>query len=246
MTRKSQTINSISILVLSLLMVGCGGKKYQKNPLDIIVRDLPSNEPFTAILYDMDVQGNFVETYYHQYKIIQDDGNGNLDEFNTGMLEVSKETFNRHINDMGMEVMARDSTGHLSKGAAPPGYSNYVGNEKYGQWKTDNSGNSFWAFYGRYAMMSTMFNMMAYPARRSYYNDWRGGYYGTGRGYYGPSTGGRSYYGTNSAHGRSTKPSSTWARKSSSSSFKQSVANRTSRSSTSSSGYRSRSGSFGK
>jgi len=241
---KHQILKYLCLFTLAYFVSSCGGPKYEKNPLDVIARDLPSDKPFTAILYDMDVKGNFVETYYHQYKIVQDDGNGNLDEFTTGMLEVSKATFNSHINDMGMELMARDSAGNLSKGAAPPGYNNYVGNEKYGQWKTDNSGNSFWAFYGRYAMMSTMFNMMAYPARRSYYNDWRGGYAGTGRGYYGPSNQGRGYYGTNSAHGRSTKPSSTWSKKRSS--FRQNVATRTSRSSSSSSGYRSRSGSYGK
>jgi len=241
---KRHLFKTLTLIAVTTLLISCGGKKFQKNPLDLIVRDLPSDKPFTAILYDMDAQGNFVETFYHQYKIIQDDGNGNLDDFTTGMLEVSKETFNRHINDMGMEIMARDSTGALSKGAAPPGYNNYVGNEKYGQWKTDNSGNSFWAFYGRYALMSSMFNMMAYPARRSYYNNWRGGYAGTGRGYYGPRSGGRSYYGTNSAHGRSTNPSSRWSK--STSSFKRNVTSRTSKSSTSSSGYRSRSGSFGK
>ncbi|MFT5642022.1 MAG: hypothetical protein ACI9A7_002129 [Cyclobacteriaceae bacterium] len=241
---KHQILKYLGLVVLTIMLFSCGGKKYQKNPLDLIVRDLPSDKPFTAILFDMETKGNFVETFYHQYKIVQDDGQGKLEEFNTGMLQVSKETFNKHINDMGMEVMARDSTGQLSKGAAPPGYSNYVGNEKYGQWKSDNSGNSFWAFYGRYAMMSSMFNMMSYPARRSHYNDYRGGYAGTGRGYYGPSTGGSSYYGTNSAHGRSTKPNSSWSK--SRSSFKQNVSSRTARSSTSSSGYRSRSGSFGK
>ena len=136
--------------------------------------------------------------------------------------------------------------GKLHKNASPPGYNNYVGNEKYGQWE-NRGGNSFWAFYGQYAFMSSMFNMMTYPVRRSYYNDYRGGYYGTGRSYYGPrTTGGSTYYGTNSAYNKSSKPNSSWSRNTSS--FKNRVAGRTSRSSSryGRSSSRSRGGGFGK
>ncbi|MBV6645020.1 MAG: hypothetical protein KI790_06205 [Cyclobacteriaceae bacterium] len=230
------------LLVLVALMWSCGGSKYQKSPLDTMIRDMPTNDKFSIILYDMNVDGNFIETFQHQYRVIKEDQSGEIDEFTTGWLEVSEQEFNKHVNDMGMEIAARDSTGKLTKAAAPPGYHNYVGNEKYGRWE-NRGGSSFWAFYGQYAFMSSMFNMMAYPARRSYYNDWRGGYYRTGRSYYGPKTGGRSYYGTNSSFGRSTNPSSSWSRNRSL--FKQRVSSRTSRSS-SSGGFRSRGGSFGK
>ncbi|MFY0601777.1 MAG: hypothetical protein JXR03_19035 [Cyclobacteriaceae bacterium] len=238
------TKTTLLIVLVTLMLAGCGGSDFKKSKIDEIVRDLPTDQVFTVILYDMDVQGNFFETFHHQYRIIQEDKSGDLDEYTTSWLEVSKEEFNQHVNNMGMEVAARDSTGHLSKAVAPPGYSNYVGNRKYGQWSTDSSGNSFWAFYGRYAMMSSMFNMMAYPARRSYYNDWRGGYYGSGRSYYGPTASGRSYYGTNSRYNRTANPSSSWSRNRSS--FKQNVASRTSRSGSTSGGWRSKGGGFGK
>jgi len=228
------------IVAAAFLLISCGGDKFQKSKVDELIRDLPEGRIFSVILHDMDVQGNFFETYHHQYKVIQENNSGEVDALTTEWLEVGKTEFNQHVNNMGMEIAARDSTGKLSKAVAPPGYNNYVGNSKYGRWE-NRGGSSFWAFYGQYAFMSSMFNMMAYPVRRSYYNDYRGSYYGTGRGYYGPTSGGRSYYGTNSAHGQSTNPNSTWSRNRSS--FKQRVASRTSRSS---GGARSRGGSFGK
>ncbi len=228
------------LVAIVFLLASCGGNKFQKSKVDELIRDLPSDRIFSIILHDMDVQGNFFETYRHQYRIIQEDRSGGLDEYTTEWLEVGETEFNQHVNNMGMEIAARDSTGKVNKSASPPGYNNYVGNSKYGRWE-NRGGSSFWAFYGQYAFMSSMFRMTAYPVRRSYYRDWRGGYYGTGRGYYGPVTGGRSYYGTNSTHGRATNPNSSWSRNRSF--FKQRVASRTSRSS---GGLRSRGGSFGK
>lgn len=192
----------------------------------------------------MDVKGNFSDTYYHQYEIIKGSEPKTITSEVTEFFEVSEEEFNRHINDMGMTIAARDSTGKLTKAVSPPGYNNYVGNPKYGSWQTNSGGGSFWQFYGQYAFMSSMFNMLAYPARRSHYDNWRGSYYGTGRSYYGPSSGGSSYYGTNSRYAQSKNPSSSWNRKSSS--FKTRVRSRVSRSSSKSSGFRSRGGGFGK
>lgn len=233
---------SIGVIAIVFLLFACGGDKFQKAKLDEIVRDLPSDGIFSILLHDMDVQGNFFETYHHQYKIIGENTAGEFNETVTEWLEVGEKEFNQHVNNMGMEIAARDSTGKLSKAVAPAGYNNYVGNSKYGRWE-NRGGTSIWAFYGQYAFMSSMFNMMRYPVRRSYYSDWRGSYYGSGRSYYGPVTGGRSYYGTNSAYGQSTNPNSSWSRNRSS--FKRNVASRTSRSS-SSGGLRSRGGSFGK
>ena len=236
------TLTQAGLILTILIVSSCGGDKFRKSPLDELVRDMPENQVFSIILYDMDVQGNFFETYYHKYRVLWENDSDQIDDVTTEWFEVSEREFNQHVNDMGMEIAARDSTGKLSKSVAPAGYHNYVGNPKYGHWE-NRGGTSFWAFYGQYALMSSMFNMMAYPVRRSYYDDWRGSYYGRGRGYYGPVSGGRSYYGTNSAHGRSSNPSSTWSNNRSN--FKQRVASRTSRSGGSGS-YRSRGGSFGK
>ena len=165
---------------------------------------------------------------------------------------------------MGMTIASK-TDGVLSKQAAPAGYNNYIGNPKYGQWQERN-GSSFWEFYGKFAFMSSMFNLMSYPARRDYWNDYRGNYRGTNRDYYGPS--GQKVYGTKSYTASASGNNTRWGNKSSS--FKSNVRtkvarsasastsrsysssnryNKTTRSSSrSSSGasYRSRSGGFGK
>ena len=56
--------------------------------------------------------------------------------------------------------------------------SEYVGNPNYGSWKSDSSGNSFWAWYGQYAFFSSMFNGPVYYGSwstnrpPSYYHDY--------------------------------------------------------------------------
>ncbi|WP_407704978.1 hypothetical protein [Thalassotalea hakodatensis] len=49
-----------------------------------------------------------------------------------------------------------------------------VGNPNYGQWQTNSSGMSFWAWYGVYSMMDNMFGYN----RKRYYHQW-----GKGRNY---------------------------------------------------------------
>ncbi|MEP1096691.1 MAG: hypothetical protein ABJG78_16360 [Cyclobacteriaceae bacterium] len=235
---------SLSLMVVAFLALSsCGGSDFRKSPVDEIVRDLPNDEIFSVILYDMDQKGNFSSTYYHKYQIIRE-LDGDASEVLTDWREVSEREFTKNIDNMGMEIVARDSTGALTKEAAPPGYNNYVGNPKYGQWE-NRGGTSFWAFYGQYAFMSSMFRMTMFPVHRSYYNDWRGNYRGTGRGYYGPGGTGSRYYGTGSGYSRTNNPNSSWT-SSRNNSFKNRVASRTSRSSGRSSSRRSRGGGSGK
>lgn len=238
-------VKNLLIILSVIVLSGCGGKKFVKPPIDDIIRDMPTDRVFSVLLHDMDVQGTFVHDYHHQYTIIEERTSGTPEEWTTGWYEVDKNYFNQHLNNMGMEIVSRGEDGKIQKSVNPPGYNNYVGNEKYGHWEQRN-GHSFWAFYGQYAFMRSMFRLGSYPVRRSYYNDYRGGYYGTGRSYYGPTTSGRSYYGTNSKYTQSTRPNSTWSRNRST--FKQRVANRTSRSGSryGGSSSRSRGGGFGK
>lgn len=242
-----KAIKSIAIITVLFTLASCGGKEFKKNPVDLLVKDMPTDRVFSIILNDMDVQGSFFHKYTHQYKIVEEREAGKPEEYVSGWYEVDERFFKQHANDMGMEITSRGADGKLHKGASPPGYNNYVGNQQYGRWES-RGGSSFWAFYGQYAFMSSMFNMMAYPARRSHYNDYRGGYYGTGRSYYGPrnSTTGGTAYGTNSAYTKSTGSGSTWGKNNSS--FKQRVSSRTSRSGSryGSSSSRSRGGGFGK
>lgn len=248
------------LIILTLIATSCaGGGDFKKNPVDVLIRDMDKTETFSIILYDMDVTGTFARTYQHQYKIVTVENDEPTEKISEWM-EVSKEFFAQNENNMGMEIAAKSSDGKISKTASPPGYSNYVGNEKYGQWRDNGSGGSFWEFYGKYAMMSSMFHLMASPINRGYYNDYRSNYYGR-QAYYGPQTSTGTTYGTQSAFARKTSANSRWKTKSANRSFmsgsqssrqssSSSWTSRTSRSGSryggSSGGFRSRGGGFGK
>ena len=234
-----------SFAVALVLFASCGGsreERFVKSPVDDIIRDMPTDRVFSIILHDMNVEGNFSERFYHQYRIIEETEPGKPEERTTQWMEVGERYFKAHQDDMGMSLASRGEDGQLVKSTSPPGYNNYVGNEKYGRWSRHRDGYSFWEFYGQYAFMSAMFNTFSYPVRRSYYDDYRGNYYGRGRSYYGPRNNGGSYYGTNSAYNRnSRRTSSTWSQNRSN--FKNRVNRRAQRSSTSSSSRTSRSSS---
>ncbi|WKN31268.1 hypothetical protein PZB74_20155 [Porifericola rhodea] len=231
------------------LLSACSGNDFKKNPVDVLIRDMTETPIYSIILYDMNVEGTFFKDYEHQYRIIkQSSPDAKPEEVITDWYPVEENFFNQHANDMGMEIAAKSEDGKVSKLVSPPGYSNYVGNPQYGQWQTGANGNSFWAFYGQYAFLSSMLNLATFPIRRSYYDDYRT-YRGSGRPYYGPVvSNGRRAYGTGSAYTTAAKPNTRWSStRNSSSAFRS--GNRTSRSGSrynSSSSMRSRGGGFGK
>ena len=218
---------AVSLFIL-IIFSACGSKEFVKNPVDILVRDLGNDAVFSVVLYDMEVEGTFIKSYKHQYQIITEK-NDNISETKTDWFEVSKDFFRLHENDMGMEIVSRNSEGKLNKSVSPAGYSNYVGNERYGQW-VDRGGSSFWEFYGKYAMLSSVFHMFSYPANRSYWNNYHSNYYGR-QPYYGPSSNGKSYYGTYSDYNTKSRSNSNYTN---SSSFKNKVRNKVSKSSSTS------------
>ena len=198
---------------------------WEKSPIDNLIKRLNNEQNYSIILLDMDARDG---KYYHQYNVLIERPDTVLTE-ETGWEKVPDAFFAANVNNMGMEIVSKKN-GKVSKQASPAGYNHYIGNEKYGRW-TERNGTSFWEFYGQYAFMSSMFNLMTYPAHRSYYNDYyRGGYYGS-RPYYGPS--GRSVYGTKTYTSSGSGKSSTWGSKPSS--FKQNVRSQVSRSTSASS-----------
>ena len=105
--------------------------------------------------------------------------------------------FNRALSDP-LNVLADLSKGGLPRvdaisagasqranGAADLGPGKQlVGNPHYGQWRTDGGGNSFWVWYGQYALMRTLLG-----GPRIGYGAWAGGrdysyYHDYGRGNY--------------------------------------------------------------
>ena len=225
-------------------------KEHTKNPVDELIRDMNDIPNFSIILFDMEFEENTFgsDVYRQKYQIITTKKDGEIDIKETGWEKVSETYFQANLNNMGMEIASKVD-GKLSKTAAPAGYSQFVGNSKYGQW-TNRGGSSFWEFYGKYAMMSSLFNLMT-PVSRGYYNDYSSNYRNTNRPYYGSSTNGGTSYGTSSTM-KNRGTTSSWSK--SQSAFKSSVQNRVSKSSSttsrtgrsSSSSYRSRGGGFGK
>lgn len=237
------------VIIGAIALQSCScSSEYKKNPVDELIVQMSDVKPFSIILEDMDVDGSFSHTYLHKYKIITEDADSIPQSRVTGWKQVSEQFFRKNENNLGMEIASKNSTGIISKTAAPPGYGNYVGNSRYGEWRTDSNGNSFWSFYGKYMMMSTMFDLMRRPYYRSDYSHYRSGGYSGSRPYYGAKSSSGSYrYGTNSSYTKQTNPSF-FSRKASkrgwSSSSSRSTNTRSTRSRTSSS--RSRSGGFGK
>jgi len=234
------------IIIGAIALQSCScSSEYKKNPVDELIVQMSDVKPFSIILEDMDVDGSFSHTYLHKYKIITEDADSIPQSRITGWKEVPEQFFRKNENNLGMEIASKNSDGIISKSAAPPGYGNYVGNSRYGHWQTGSNGNSFWSFYGKYMMMSTMFDLMRRPYYRNDYRHYRsGGYYGS-RPYYGSKSSNGSYrYGTNSAYTKKTKPSF-FARKSSKRGWSSS-SRRSSSSRSRTSSSRSRSGGFGK
>ncbi|WP_375563092.1 hypothetical protein ACE193_11370 [Bernardetia sp. OM2101] len=96
----------------------------------------------------------------------------------TGFMKVSDSTYNFFLDDVGMEILS-----NKGQQITQAGYSNYVGNTQYGTWRENDEG-SFWEFYGKYALLSTLFN-----SNRIYRDD-----YSTYNRYYRTSS--RPYYGS--------------------------------------------------
>ncbi|MCK5825340.1 MAG: hypothetical protein KAG96_08045 [Ichthyobacteriaceae bacterium] len=237
------------ITIIILQSCSCSNESYVKNPVDVLITQMDGVKPYSIILYDMDVDGSFSHTYKHRYKVVTEDVDSIPKSMITGWKKVPEAYFRANENNLGMEIVSKNSNGKLSKNAAPAGYGNYVGNSRYGQWQTNNRGESFWSFYGKYMMLSSVFNMIGRPSYRNDYSHYRsGGYYGN-RSYYGSKGSDGSYrYGTNSKYTKTARPDFFQRKASkrgwSKSSSRSSSSSSTSRSRTSSS--RSRSGGFGK
>ncbi|MBL4716663.1 MAG: hypothetical protein COC01_01000 [Bacteroidetes bacterium] len=189
-------------ILMLLFIVSCGGRDFVKSPVDEYITQFVDEQNFAIILEDMDVEGTFFKTYKHRYQVILEDSDGKPLDTKSEWKEVGEKFFWHNEGNLGMTLCYRKD-GKLEKNVSPPGYQ-YVGNSKYGEFRTNN-GTSFWAFYGQYMFMSHMFGMMNRPIYRNDYNTYRSGYYGS-KGYYGPKTGGNHKYGTNSAGTRKSRP----------------------------------------
>ena len=220
-----KTLKIFLLTTLMILVTSCSEerKKYIKSPLDIIITTYIDTQNYSVVLADMDYKEDS-DKYFHKYKIILEKPNtateSKEDDFEvklTEWKEVSPITFEEHQKDLGMTVLSKKD-GVLDKKATPAGYNNYVGNDKYGSWKTQSNGTSFWAFYGQYHFMSSLFYGSRHRYYRSDYSYYRTNHYGRS-----------SYYGKTNTFGTSNYQSKNWSSKPTS--FKENARSRANRSS---------------
>lgn len=220
-------------MVIVFLINGCGCDG--ELPIEKIKRDLKSETDYQIVLDDMMEEGNFVKQYYHKYKVVKGENSHTTD-----WLQVPKSFYQKNSNYLGMAIVSKKDGKEIAT-AAPPGYQ-YVGDSRYGQWRTDHRGSSFWEFYGKYALFSTLLGTFNRPIYRNDYNDYQR-YRDRRQPYYGNN----NRYGTDGSYTQKSKPNFFERRKArermKTSSFNDKVSRRIGRSRT---GYRSRSGGFGK
>ncbi len=224
---------SLPVLLLFLILSGCGGGE-EVPPVQKINKALKDFPTYSIILEDMKAEGNFSKSRFHKYRVVQEDT-----AWSTEWYQVSKDYYKSHENLLGMSLLSKKE-GKVESDVAPPGYA-YVGDPAYGKWRDDGSGGSFWEFYGKYALISSLMGGWYSPIYRTDFD-----MYKKHRKSRKPFFGSKNQYGTRGTVARKAKPAF-YQRKSAAasgkSSFKDKVSGRMGRTRT---GFRGRAGGVGK
>ncbi|MEM7351307.1 MAG: hypothetical protein AAF657_10905 [Acidobacteriota bacterium] len=125
----------------------------------------------------------------------------NFETTETQWLEVDRKFYQTHELHLGMVLLSKGEDGQVEQAAYPPGYQ-YVGNPRYGTWRSDARGNSFWEFYGQYYFFSRLLGGHGRPIYRSDYDSYR-----DSRRRRAPYFGAGNAYGTRGSYTRTTNPS---------------------------------------
>ncbi|MFP4348305.1 MAG: hypothetical protein ACOCWY_01070 [Thermodesulfobacteriota bacterium] len=179
------------LLALLFFLVGCGGDSLPIQNIQATLSDAPS---YSIILENMKEEGNFFKDHYHRYRVVQGD-----DAAVTDWLRVPEEFYQANEPFMGMVLAAKKEGENITE-PIPPGYQ-YVGDTRYGNWRTDDRGRSFWEFYGKYALLSNLFGGWYRPVYRDDYDAYR---YNRSRNI--PYFGRNNQYGTSGAIVKQAKP----------------------------------------
>ena len=140
--------------------------------------------------------------YFHKYTIIEDGK-----QHDTNWKPVSEDVYEDNFEYLGMAILTKPFgifEDEADTNATPPGMG-FVGNPEYGKWEKDSDGNSFWSWYGKYALFSNLlFYSTMGPMRYNSWNRYNTNYRGR-KPFFGSTTGGAAKYGTNGTY---TKQSS--------------------------------------
>ncbi len=96
----------------------------------------------------------FDPKFYHKYQDIT-----GVKQTATDWVEVEEDDFLEHLNDMGMAIRSKaigQFDDEATEQAVPPGMA-MVGNPKYGQWQTTNTGERHWGFFENYLFYHWLF-----------------------------------------------------------------------------------------
>lgn len=223
-------------VLITFFMGGCGNSSDPSTfPVKMIQQNQKGVPTYSVLLEDMKEDGDFIKTYFHKYRVIEPEN-----VWTTDWWQVPKTYYMDNENFMGMTLFAQKD-GKIQDTVQPPGYA-YVGDSRYGRWEKDADGNSFWEFYGKYALFSQLFGGWYRPIYRNDYDSFTH-YRNTGQTYYGS----KNEYGSNGTITRKQKPNF-YARRMSSlnageKSFRSKVSSRIGRTKTS---FRGRAGGKGK
>ena len=150
-------------------MVSACGEAPKTDPLGKIKADLAKEPTYSILLEDMKQEGTFFKKSFHKYLVVKLDKSTKSD-----WIEVPESYYDKTQEFLGMALVSKKD-GVLDTQASPPGY-NFVGDPAYGSWRQDSQGGSFWEFYGKYALLSSLFGGWNRPIYRNdyaMYNDSR-------------------------------------------------------------------------
>ena len=190
--REKLKFSLLLFLPVALLFQGCG---VGQNPVEKIQNELQGEKEYAIILEDMREEGNFVPSYYHQYRV--DIGE---QQSHRPFMEVDEAFYKKNAAYLGMALAAKTADGAITNTPFPNGYQ-YVGNSQYGRWRENSSGGSMWELYGKYMLMSQVMNWGGFGLSRNHYNNYSS-FQGSGRPYYGPN----QQYGTSGTVTKKQKP----------------------------------------
>lgn len=109
-------------------------QKTTKDPIAAILQQEKTAPLLTVILFDMEKSGFlFSKKYRHQYRIVSMLGDSVVAK-QSQWYDVPSTYFAQHESDLGLELAAIDSAGKTYRVVTPPGYTNYIGNAKFGVW----------------------------------------------------------------------------------------------------------------
>lgn len=196
-------MKKIFFALIVLLFVGCNGQDhYIENPVNLMIKSMSNEKSYTIILDDMDAKD---DGHYHKYSVVKVSKSDEITQSKTKFLPVSYEFFKKNENNLGMQIVSKDSTGKVTKAAIPAGYDNYIGNSRYGHWQGSGD-QSMWVFYGRYMFLRSVFGLGYHPAYYGMHRGYYGSYYGNSRSFYGAGYQGGNYYGTSSKVTQKNRP----------------------------------------